>query len=79
MKGLILPSVNFLAGAICKQEPQPGVVQVVWVSDSAVPLHGCLCCTASALCWSPLLCVSILQPTVCTGLCSADFWMSISW
>lgn len=55
MKGLILPSVDFLARAICKQEPQPGVLQVVWVSDSAVPLHGCLCCTNSAPCWSPLL------------------------
>lgn len=55
MKGLILPSVSFIAGAICKQEPQPGVLQVVWVSDSTVPLHGCLCCTISALCWSPLL------------------------
>lgn len=55
MKGLIPPSVNFLAGAICKQEPQPGVLHVVWVSDSTVPLHGCLCCTNSAPCWSPLL------------------------
>lgn len=54
-EGLILPSVDFLAGAICEQEPQPGVLQVVWVSDSTVLLHGCLCCTNCALCWSPLV------------------------
>lgn len=55
MKGLILALVDFLVGATCRQEPQPGVLPVVWVSDSSVSLHGCLCCTNSALCWSPLL------------------------
>lgn len=57
---------------------QPGVLQVVWVSDSTVPLHGCLCCTDSALCWSPLLLSAHSAATACVWLCSAGFCMSIS-
>lgn len=76
MKGLILPSVSFLAGAICKQEYQPGVLQVVWVSDSAVPLHGCLCCFTSALCWSPLLCLFCSPQPAWSSALQTSGWAS---
>lgn len=73
MKGLILPSVSFLAEP---SAPQPGVLQVLWASDSTVPLHGCLCCTSSALCWSHCS-LPTLQPQPARGSAlQASAWAS---